>query len=145
MDIRWFLAWRARSFLLWFLALLAVAFLVGVVLLLHSNWRFWPTIRRAKRHLRATALQRCENVRVIVRQGPPDISARYIWFFIATNTDAEAHKLREDASFLPALRAGLLAAGFPADAVPYVHLLVESQETVDRDYNGDWNEAMEMP
>jgi hypothetical protein len=36
------------------------------------------------------------------------------------------------------LRSALLAVGYPEDAVPKVGFAFESQETVDRDYNGNW-------
>ena len=36
-------------------------------------------------------------------------------------------------------------AGCPTDTVPVVHFAVESQETVDRDYGGSWNERNRMP
>jgi hypothetical protein len=106
---------------------------------------FSLTIRKAKRQVKDVALQRCPDVRVFSRKGAIKISPGYLAFWIATKTDADAEMLRGDASFLPALRNALLAAGYPVDAVPYVRFPVESQETVDRDYNGNWNEAMEMP
>ena len=39
----------------------------------------------------------------------------------------------------------ILRVGYPADAVPFVHFRIESQETVDRDYGGSWVEESEMP
>ena len=73
------------------------------------------------------------------------IDPRYLTFWIATKTDRERDQLRRDAGLPQELRDALLRAGYLPDAVPMVHFLIESQETVDRDYGGNWYEAKEMP
>jgi hypothetical protein len=39
----------------------------------------------------------------------------------------------------------LILVGYPTEATPHVHFRIESQETVDRDYGGSWQEESEMP
>ena len=131
----------------WLFAALTLALFIRIALLVYSafNWRLWPAIRRARRGVREVALQRCTDSRVLVRHGHTASSAHNVTFFIATNTETDAQKLREDKTFYPALKSALLAAGYPVDAAQYVHFPVDSQERVDRDHNGDWNEAMEKP
>ncbi len=38
-----------------------------------------------------------------------------------------------------------LRTGYPKESIPFVGLVVESLETVDRDFGGRWIEATEMP
>lgn len=39
----------------------------------------------------------------------------------------------------------MLQTGYPPAVVPFVKFRSESEETVDRDYGGNWAEANEMP
>jgi len=105
----------------------------------------WLTIRKAKRLVREAALQRCPDARLFFRSGATDVSPRHVVFLIATKTDAQAQMLREDTSFLPALRDALTGAGYPPEAIPHIHFPVDSQERVDREHNGNWSEAIELP
>ena len=41
-----------------------------------------------------------------------------------------------------AMRARLVALGYPEHAVPNVGITAESQETVDRDFQGNWWHAV---
>ena len=39
----------------------------------------------------------------------------------------------------------LVRVGYPSEAARRVHFRIESQETVNRDYGGSWQEEREMP
>jgi hypothetical protein len=66
-------------------------------------------------------------------------------FLIATPTDNERDLLRQAPDTHQQFCDALLRAGYPQEAVSGVHFRIESQETVDRDYGGSWDEATEMP
>jgi hypothetical protein len=70
--------------------------------------------------------------------GAVDIHPKHLAFWVKTATDAERDALLGDPGFRPAMRAILLDAGYPADAVPLVGFTAESQETVERDWGGNW-------
>ena len=53
-----------------------------------------------------------------------------------TVTDAERDKLQQDTNLILKLRAALLHVGYPAEDVPLVQLVLESQEAVDREFDG---------
>jgi hypothetical protein len=63
--------------------------------------------------------------------GAVDIHPKHLAFWVKTATLG-------DPGFRPAMRAILLDAGYPADAVPLVGFTAESQETVERDWGGNW-------
>ncbi len=109
------------------------------------SWRLWPVIRRARRKVREVARRRNPNVDVSSSQGATAISPRYLAFCIRTDTDKERDLLCEDPEIYQQFRDALLRAGYPQDAIPFVHFGIQSQETVDRDYGGRWHEAGQMP
>jgi hypothetical protein len=60
-------------------------------------------------------------------------------FWITTQTDAERDLLMRSAPELVSdFRQVLLDVGYPATAVTDVGFEFEAQQTVDRDYNGNW-------
>jgi hypothetical protein len=56
----------------------------------------------------------------------------------------ERDRMRAEPNLHQQLCNALVQAGYPSDAVPNVHFRFESQETVDRDYGGSWQEEGEM-
>ena len=109
------------------------------------DWKLWPAIRRAKRQIREAARRRVANADVLSRQGATRISPGYLSFCITTDTDKERDLLREDPELYKDFRHALAQAGYPTGTDPVVHLSIQSQETVDRDYGGNWHEAAEYP
>jgi hypothetical protein len=131
----------------WFVIAIVLLPLLGVVALIRStlDWRLWPAIRRARREIRNTARQRVPNAEVSIIQGATAISPGHLSFCIRTDTDKERDLLRQDPEIHKQFRNALVNAGYPTNTVPVVHLDIESQETVDREYGGSWHEPSEMP
>jgi hypothetical protein len=119
--------------------LVAVALFFRVMGLIRSSsdWKLWPTIRRAKREVNKLARQRCPNAKVF-SFGATDIDPRHLAIWITTNTDEQRDRLRQDSLLHQQLRDALLQAGYPPAAVPLVSFAFESRETVDRDFGGNW-------
>jgi len=82
---------------------------------------------------------------VFSQQGATRIDPRHLAIWITTKTDTERDRLRSDQTLHQQLCDSMLLVGYSSDAVPLVHFVIESQETVDRDYGGSWREAAEMP
>jgi hypothetical protein len=91
------------------------------------------------------ARQHCPEAQVMKKEGATWIDAALLAFYIARKTDDERDRLCLDTSLLQELRHALLDVGYPPSSVPFVRFFIESQETVNRDYGGNWHEAMEMP
>lgn len=70
--------------------------------------------------------------------GAVEINPRHLAIWITTDTDAQRDALNEDAAFQRGLRDILRGVGYPAAAIDLVGFAIESEETVRRDYAGNW-------
>jgi hypothetical protein len=104
--------------------------------------RSWLAARRARHEIEAMARHYCASAKVSYRRGA---IPWHLSFLIATSTDKERDALRSEPNLYQQFCDGLDHAGFPADAIPSVGFRIESQETVERDYGGNWQEESEMP
>jgi hypothetical protein len=85
--------------------------------------------------------ERCPKAKVC-HYGVPYINPRHLAFVILTPADKDRDDLRNDASLEPALRSTLVPNGYPPDAAPLVGFRFESEETIKRDFGGNWYHAM---
>ena len=85
--------------------------------------------------------------RCLARHGVNDVR----WFlafygypvvWLVTSTDADKATVVEKGFFRPDVRSALAGAGVAPDLVDRAAVTVESQETVDRDFEGSWFYAM---
>lgn len=74
--------------------------------------------------------------------GATEIDPRHLAIWITTDTDSQRNALNLDEAFKPAIRDILKKNGYPAEAIPHVAIVVESQETVSRDFLGNWWHAV---
>lgn len=100
-----------------------------------------PALRRAIAE--AERLIRAEIRRTIPEAGlfsfgAVDAFPGALAIWVTTRTDAERDRLLRDPGFEPKMRALLGQAGYPADCVGYAGFTAESEETVERDYKGNW-------
>jgi hypothetical protein len=113
--------------------------MIGDVL---TSWKLWLAVRRARREIERIARHHCPTAKAFSRQGA---TPRHLSFRIVTTTDKERDRMRAEPNLHQQFCNALVHAGYPSDAVPSVHFRIESQETVDRDYGGSWQEEGEMP
>lgn len=79
----------------------------------------------------------------VISLGAVDLYPGTLAFWVTTPTDAQRDALLADqAGFEATLREIVRASGYPEDAVPLVGFTAESEETVERNYNGNWYHAM---
>jgi len=109
--------------------------LVGLIVTVLSN-KPLRQLRRAEKEFQRAIRPCCPTAKVFSFGGKhvhPDI-------WIATVTDAERDKLQQDTNLIHQLRAALLHVGYPAEDVAMVQLVLESQEAVDREFEGSWSQ-----
>lgn len=70
--------------------------------------------------------------------GAYDIDPRYLVYWICIKTDREKAKLKDDLKLNSELRQLLEKHKYPTNVQKFVHIGFESQETVDRESNGNW-------
>jgi hypothetical protein len=110
----------------------------------HIDWRRWPAIRRARRGIREAVRQQVPDAEVFSYQGATKSNPGHLSFSIRTASDRERDLLRQDPDIHTQFRNALVRAGYPTNTIPVVHFGIESQETVDRDYGGSWDQATGM-
>jgi hypothetical protein len=66
------------------------------------------------------------------------IHSKHLAVIVRVPVDRDKAKLRSDSTFLTDLRNELVAVNYPLEGRESVAFEVESQETVDREFNGNW-------
>jgi hypothetical protein len=81
----------------------------------------------------------CEEKFWIDWFGAYDIDPKYLVVWICVESDKTKLNLESNVELVNKLREILVKYNYPKEAIPFVHIGFESQETVDRDSNGDWH------
>jgi hypothetical protein len=100
-------------------------------------------IRRAKREIVRLLSQRLPNARVISTPAASLTKIERMSYVIATDTDRQAESLRQDYPTLYSLLCeAMKRVGYPEEAIAKLTFPIESQETVDREFGGSWQQAL---
>jgi hypothetical protein len=102
-----------------------------------SEWGQMP--RNAERELASTLAERgVTDVKTVVGFVLP----RDIAFWLVTATDAERDRLRAEGDFRREIGMAMGLSGFDPDDFGEIMTSFQSQETVDRDFEGSWFYAL---
>jgi hypothetical protein len=107
-----------------------------------TSWKLRLAVRRARHEIEGISRHYCPTAQVSSRRGA---TPSHLSFRIAVGTDKERDRMRGEPNLYQQLCSALVRVGYPPEAVSAVHFRIESQETVDRDYGGSWQEESEMP
>lgn len=80
----------------------------------------------------------CEEKHSIYWYGSYDIDPKNLAFWICVNSDEMKNKLEQNKELKKQLKNLLIKYEYPQEAINDVFIGFESQETVDRESNGDW-------
>jgi len=74
--------------------------------------------------------------------GAVDIDLRNLAVWITADTDVQRDELRRSGALIDQFRVAFRDPGYPESAIPEIRFEFESQQTVDRDFNGTWWHAV---
>ena len=78
------------------------------------------------------------NCRDVFSFGATDIDPKYLAIWITTSTDSLRDTIKNDNDLKESVRDILRENDYPEDAIPFVGIAFESEETVKRDFDGNW-------
>lgn len=97
------------------------------------KWKVWRIERAIRQSLKCAGIK--PNVWSF---GAYYIDPRHLLFVVGVQNDSERDRLRADSSFVDSLRGLLARHNWPVSARKYVYFDIESQETIDRENDGNW-------
>ncbi len=97
------------------------------------KWKVWRIEAGLRRLLKSAGVKP-----IVWSFGAYDIDPKYLVMVVGVSSDSERDRLRVDNSFAAEMRALLVKYNWPVGAREYVHFDIESQETVDRETDGNW-------
>ena len=105
---------------------------------------FYPkdSLKRAilniKEDIKKDVSEVCSETIRIDSFGAYEIDPKKLVFFVCVKSDQMKMKSKEDKILNEKLRELFIKYKYPKNAIEYVPINFESQETVDRDYEGNW-------
>lgn len=70
--------------------------------------------------------------------GAYDINPKHLVYYICVETDRTMNELQKDSDLMRKLRTVLKEVNYPPEAQDQVSIIFASQETVNRDFQGNW-------
>jgi hypothetical protein len=101
------------------------------------GWSLILPIARARGKIRQLVRAKYPDAR-ISSFGASAISPIYLCMCIDMQRDSEKEDLLADAELMNRMREALRDSRYPANAISAVTFSIESQQTVDRDFGGNW-------
>ena len=101
--------------------------------LLLLKWKIWRIESALKNLVRAEGFKP-----MIWSFGAYYINPKHLIFVVGVPTDKAKEALKSNSSFIASMKGLLDTFNWPIQASPEVVFDIESQETVDRENNGNW-------
>ena len=105
------------------------------------SWSIWFRMLFVKMRIKRLAAKRSISVSVSWI-GAVAIDPKNCAIWVKTDRDFGRDDLAQDASFRDGVYEALKRCRYPPEAIPYVDLAIQSQQTVDRTFKGNWSQAM---
>jgi hypothetical protein len=109
-------------------------------------WKYFYSKKSLKRKILAIkddltdlAKKHCTEKFFIEWYGAYQIDPKHLVFWICIQSDKMKHELESNIDLNKDLRNLLAKNEYPVEAQKFVYISFESQETVDRESNGDWH------
>lgn len=102
-------------------------------MILILKWKIWRIESALKALLRSVGI-----MPLVWSFGAYYIDPKHLVFVVGVPSDAERESLKSDRIFLEKMQMLLERFRWPAKARPFVQFSIESQETVERESNGNW-------
>ncbi len=99
-----------------------------------------PTIHRVRANVRAI-LSKDYPTATVSSYGATEIDPRQFTVTIDVLTDRQRDEIRRDPLLRERFRQALVNADYPVAAIPRVGFDIQSQQTVDREHEGNWYRA----
>jgi hypothetical protein len=111
---------------------------MGIFDIFQSKKSLKRKIKTIEQEIKKTVSMSFSGKFSILRYGAYDIDPKHLVFWICVDTDEIKDKLENDKDLNNELRNIFVKNEYPKDSINNVHIGFESQETVDRESNGDW-------
>lgn len=111
---------------------------MGLFSFLYSKDSLKIKIQNIKKDFEVIVSKACSEKFSVLHYGEYKINPKHLVFWIAVATDNTKSKLIDNKVLNDELRNVLVQNHYPEEAIDDVYIGFESQETVDRESNGDW-------
>jgi len=95
-------------------------------------------VKRIKRDMKGVVRSYCEEKFWIDQYGAYDIDPKFLVFWVCVQSDKVKHQLELNRDLEEKLQMLLPGNDYPSEAIGEVKIGFESQETVDRESDGNW-------
>lgn len=105
--------------------------------------QLWNVIRKVGEYVKIDISTKGYEILFVIPIGAIEIDPKYLAYWFATKNDVDRDiLLNKQAEIRGLVHSYLEEEGYPLESIKYTSCTFESQETVDRDYNGNWYYAM---
>jgi hypothetical protein len=111
---------------------------MNIYKILFSEKSMKGKIIRIEDYIKKMIILHCKEKFWIEWYGAYDIDPKNLVFLICVQTDKMKKQLELESDLINSIRFLLNKYNYPDEAIKYVHIGFESQETVDRESQGDW-------
>jgi len=111
---------------------------MGIFNIFSSGTPLKKKVSKIKSDIKLVVAKACSEKASLIEYGTYELNPISLVIWICIDTDEMKNRLKSDTVLNQELQHILVINEYPAEAINYVHIGFESQETVNRESNGDW-------